>query len=291
MQCLKSMEYSLPVASAQVKSCLLLAALAADGPVTLREPGPSRDHTERMLRAMGVRIDPLPGEAGAVRLYPSETPLRPLTMTLPGDISSSAFPLVAALIVSGSDVILRGVCVNPTRTGLLDALAEMGASIERRNPRVEGGEPVADLVAKTSRLSGIRVAGERVVRMIDEFPAFAVAACFAHGRTEVRDAQELRGKESDRISMLCSELRGLGVEVEEFPDGFAIEGGTLRGGTVNPHGDHRLAMSMAIAGLASQEAVTVRQMEIVRESYPGFFEMLQGLGADVRVDSSEVPTP
>ncbi|NLG02185.1 MAG: 3-phosphoshikimate 1-carboxyvinyltransferase, partial [Lentisphaerae bacterium] len=276
---LTAIEETLPVASAQVKSCLILAALAAGGVSTLREPGPSRDHTERMLAAMGAEIR---AEGLTVKVAPLRRPLAPLRMTLPGDISSAAFLLVAAALVPGSELCVRDVGVNPTRTGILDVLREMGARITVENPRVVAGEPVGDVRLVAAPLQAVRVGGDTVVRMIDEFPVFAVAACFASGVTEVRDAEELRYKETDRISVLCGELKALGVRVTERRDGFTIEGGTLAGGACDARGDHRLAMSLALAGLSAPSPVTVHHAEILNESFPDFAGQLKGLGATVR---------
>ncbi|GAP08024.1 3-phosphoshikimate 1-carboxyvinyltransferase [Anaerolinea thermolimosa] len=279
---LSALDYSLPVASAQVKTCLLLAALAADAPTTLHEPALSRDHTERMLRGMGVEVETSPELAGyRVTLTPPKTPLCPLRGMLPGDFSAAAFLMAAALITPGSELTLPGVGLNPTRTGLLDAFRAMGGDIEVSNLREYLGEPVGDLKVRFSPLRGVEIAGEWVVRMIDEFPAFAAAAVFAEGPSVVRDAQELRYKESDRIGALCSELRAVGAQVEETPDGFILQGGGVRGGVVNPHGDHRLAMSLAVVGLASREPVKVLGAEITRESFPGFPDVLRSLGAQM----------
>ncbi|MEI6210017.1 MAG: 3-phosphoshikimate 1-carboxyvinyltransferase [bacterium] len=276
-QPIHTMDYTLPVASAQVKSCLLLAALGADKPVTLREPGPSRDHTERMLRAMGVRVEtPAPH---TVTLHPPTEPLQPLHMQLAGDISAAAFLIVAATITPGSEILLRDVGLNPTRTGLLDALRAMGADIRATNLREWSGEPVGDLLVRHSQLRATRVAGDLVVRMIDEFPVFAVAAACADGVTEVREAEELRHKESDRISALAHELQAIGVAIEPLPDGFRITGGPVAGGTVTPHGDHRIAMSCAVAGLVARAPVIVEGAEIMHESFPAFGETLQALRA------------
>jgi len=285
-QLLSALEYTLPVASAQVKTCLLLAALAADGLSHLEEPALSRDHSERMLRGMGVEVTnrSLPGGAYAVDLTPPHGPLRPLSGALPGDFSAAAFLIVAAVITPGSQVTLRAVGLNPTRTGLLDALREMGAQIEVSNLHETCGEPAGDLTVRYRRLHGTQISGERVVRMIDEFPAFAAAAACAEGPTQVQDAQELRYKESDRIAALCVELRALGVAAEETPDGFILPGGGVRGGQVDPHGDHRLAMSLAVAGLAAREPVRVSGAEIVRESFPEFIDALGSLGGQVLVE-------
>ena len=277
-QPLQAADYTLPVASAQVKSCLILAALAAEGVTTLREPGPSRDHTERMLSAMGADIR---SKNQAVSITPLARPLAPLNLTLPGDISSAAFLLVANAIVPGSSLLIRDVGINPTRTGILEVLQAMGARIAVDNPRVIAGEPVGDIRLTAAPLKALHVCGDTVVRMIDEFPVFAVAACFASGVTEVRDAEELRFKETDRISVLCAELKKLGVKLEEHRDGFTIHGGTLTGGACEARGDHRLAMSLALAGLAAPSPVTVHHAEILSESFPDFAQQLRALGAAV----------
>lgn len=297
-QPLRPLEYTLPVASAQVKSCLLLAALAADGMTVLREPGPSRDHTERMLRSMGVAVSGrAAGAAGhspdsARPVYetwisPSQpVVLSPLHLCLPGDISAAAFLVVAALITPGSRLRLQGVGLNPARTGLLDALRSMGADIRVIETGERSGEPVGDLAVGSGPLHGTQVKGELVVRMIDEFPAFAVAAAYAGGPTLVSEAGELRHKESDRITALCAELRRVGVRVAETPDGFAVEGGQPpHGGVIQPHGDHRLAMALAVAGLAARGPVTVQEAEIMAESFPGFADTLESLGAQVRAEA------
>ncbi len=273
---LRPLDYALPVASAQVKSCLILAALAADGASVLREPGPSRDHTERMLKAMGADI--LETAPRTLRVSPLARPLMPLRCTLPGDISSAAFPLVAAAIVPGSSILLREVGINPTRTGLLEVLSAMGAKLELANQRCVAGEPAADIRLTAAPLKAVSVGGDIVVRMIDELPALAIAACFADGVTEVRDAEELRYKETDRISVLCAELRTLGVSLEERQDGFSITGGTLKGGACDARCDHRLAMSLALAGLAAPSPVLVRNAAILNESFPAFLPTLRTLG-------------
>ncbi len=284
-QKLKPLTYDLPVASAQVKSCLLLAALGAEGTTVLNEPGPSRDHTERMLSSMGVTVKSYEVEAHNTLRYmveltpPNPLVLSPLNMSLPADPSAAAFLIVAALIIPGSSLVLKGVCLNPTRTGLLDALQAMGGDITISNQHESGGELVGDLLVNASDLQGTQVGGSLVVRMIDEFPIFAIAAAFAHGTTVVHDAHELRLKESDRIAMLAAELRKLGVEIEEHPDGFTIHGGKLQGGTVESHGDHRLAMSLAVAGLAAESPVTIQQADCTAESFPAFAAKLQKLGA------------
>jgi 3-phosphoshikimate 1-carboxyvinyltransferase len=282
---LRPVNHTLDVASAQVKSCLLLAGLAAAGSTVVHEPGPSRDHTERMLRSMGARVESSQtpdGQYATLLVLPAGTELAPLDMTLPGDISAAAFLIVAALITPASKLTLCGVGLNPTRIGLLDALRSMGAQIEISNHSEEGGEPTGDLLVSSSSLSGIQVGGDLVVRMIDEFPVFAVAAACAQGRTVVRNAQELRYKESDRIAALGLEIRKLGVNFQETPDGFIIDGGRrLCGASVDPHGDHRLAMALAVAGLVATEPVIVENAAIINESFPDFAGILQGLGAEL----------
>lgn len=275
-QQLKGIEYTLPVASAQVKSCLLIAGLGAEKTLTVHEPGPSRDHTERMLASMGAQVDV---EGHTVRLTPPANGLQALTLTVPGDFSAAAFLIVAALITPGSEVMLRNIGLNPTRTGLLDVLLDMGGDIVFSS-REQNGEEVGDLRVRHSRLHGAEVSGDLVVRMIDEFPIFAVAAAFAKSPTLVRNAEELRYKESDRISALCQELRSVGVEIEETPDGFSLPGKTPPcGGRADAHGDHRLAMSLAVAGLASEAPLSVTGAEMTGESFPGFLDALQKLGA------------
>ncbi len=275
---LRALDYTLPVASAQVKSALLLAGLYADGPTTLRVPGPARDHTERMLVAMGAHLD---GEIWNLEIKPAER-LEPLDVTVPGDFSSAAFPLVAAVLVAGSEVVIEGVGVNPTRTGLLDVLRAMGADPAVENERLVGGEQVADLVVRASALRGTTVGGETVVRMIDEFPLLAVAATQAQGETIVRDAAELRVKETDRIAVVVAELRRLGAEIEARPDGFVVHGPTpLRGATVHSHGDHRLAMALTVAGLLAQGETVVQDVDCIADSFPGFVRTLQVVGAGV----------
>jgi 3-phosphoshikimate 1-carboxyvinyltransferase len=221
------------------------------------------------------------------RIIPPEAQcsLKPLKLSLPGDFSSAAFLIVAALITPGSDITIRDVGLNATRTGLLDVLLSMGASIQIVAQPTRSGEPVGDLKIRHSSLNGVDVSGEQVVRMIDEFPIFAIAAAYADGVSTVRDAGELRLKESDRITALCTELQRLGANVEEVQDGFTVHGlGTLQGGMVDPHGDHRLAMSMAVAGLASEKPITIQNAAIINESFPEFNEVLANLGARLITD-------
>jgi 3-phosphoshikimate 1-carboxyvinyltransferase len=286
---LKGGEFPLAVASAQVKTCLLLAGLSAGEQVSIIEPGFSRDHSERMLESMGVEIQSKKrGENGHSEYLTILTPpcncnsLKPLHIELPGDFSSASFLIVAALITPDSEIKICDVGLNATRTGLLDVLLSMGASIQITALPTRGGEPVGDLIIKHSQLKGVDISGEQVVRMIDEFPIFSIAAAFAEGISTVRDAAELRLKESDRITALCVELQQLGVDVSESADGFSITGkGNLHGGTVDPHGDHRLAMSLAVAGLAAQGQVIIENAEIIKESFPEFEDTLLGLGAGI----------
>jgi 3-phosphoshikimate 1-carboxyvinyltransferase len=275
---LKGITYPMPVASAQVKSGVLLAGLFADGPTTVIEPGPARDHTERMLRGAGITVH---SENGCVTLVPGES-LRPLDITVPSDISSAAFVLVAALLAAQQDVQIEAVNVNPTRTGILDILAQMGAAVELSEPWDEGGEPVATLTARRTFLTGTAVAGDLIVRAIDEFPALMVAAGQAQGETVVSDAAELRVKETDRIAVMAAELRKLGAEIDERPDGFAIHGPQVwHGAIVDGHDDHRVAMSLVVAGLCAQGETLVTDARCVEDSFPGFVETMQALGAGV----------
>ncbi len=272
---LRGCDHTLAIASAQVKSALLLAGLYAGGPTTIRQPGPARDHTERMLAAMEATIEV---NGLTVTLAPSPSSLVSLSLTVPGDISSAAFPLVAAALVPGSEVTVENVGVNPTRTGLLDVLRTMGADVVVTNEREQGNEPVADVTVRASGLVGVEVGGDTVVRMIDEFPVLAVAATQAHGATVVRDAGELRVKETDRIAAIVAELRALGARIDPLPDGFIIEGPTpLHGAVVNSHGDHRLAMALAVAGLVAEGEVVIENAECIDDSFPGFVELMRGL--------------
>jgi 3-phosphoshikimate 1-carboxyvinyltransferase len=268
-------DYRSPVASAQVKSALLLAGLQADGATLFREPERSRDHTERMLRAMGADLTE---EGDGLRLQPIERDLTPLDMRVPGDFSAAAFWLVAAVLHPNAEVTLRDVGVNQTRTGLLDVLREMGADVSRSDERTVGGEPVADLVARSSNLKGVAVEGPAVVRLIDEVPVLAVAAALAEGRTVLRDLGELRGKESDRVGLTVRELRRLGATIEEEGDSLVIEGrGKLQGAACDSHGDHRLAMALAVAGLVAEGETVIENAEATEVSYPGFWRDLEAL--------------
>ncbi len=274
---LHGQRFELQVASAQVKSCLLLAGLYADRATTVVEPRPTRDHSERMLAAFGVPplVDGL-----SVSVSRCDA-LEATRVEVPADISSAAFPLVAALLVPDSNVLLRGVGMNPRRIGLLQALAMMGADVQRENERMLGGEPVADLRVRHSQLRGITVPEALVADMIDEFPILFVAAACAEGETVVEGAEELRVKESDRISVMACGLRELGIDIEETADGARIRGGCLRGGTVESAGDHRCAMSLSVAGLVAPTPVQVLDCNNVATSFPGFVELMQGLGAGI----------
>jgi 3-phosphoshikimate 1-carboxyvinyltransferase len=272
-------DHTLPVASAQVKSALLLAGLYADGSTTVRQPGPARDHTERMLAAMGAAIEV---SGLTVTLSPILSPLSPIYLAIPGDISSGAFPLVAAALVPGSEVAVEGVGVNPTRIGLLDVLRAMGAELTLDNEREQGNEPVADVTVRASDLVGVKIGGDTVVRMIDEFPVLALAATQARGTTVVREAAELRVKETDRIAVTVAELRALGARIEPLPDGFVVEGPTpLHSAVVDSRGDHRLAMALAVAGLIVKGGIVVENAECIDDSFPGFAELMRRVGAEV----------
>lgn len=270
---LRAMDYQSPVASAQVKSAVLLCGLYADGETSVTEPHKSRDHTERMLRFFGVDVR----EAGLRVSLRGKQALRPSgPLKIPADISSAAFFLVAAAIVPGSDLLIRNVGVNPTRTGILDVLNAMGADISMENLREEAGEPVADLRVRHRALRATEIGGAVIPRLIDEIPVLAVAAACADGMTIIRNAEELRVKESDRIATMATELRKLGAEVRELPDGMEIAGGrNMRGAVCESHGDHRIAMSLAIAGLAAAGATTVRDAEWIETSFPGFSSLLR----------------
>ncbi len=271
---LRGIEYALPVASAQVKSAILLAGLFTDSPTTVHEPAPSRDHTERMLRAMGVGVTNLSPTTIRVESL-SKFEIRNSKFEIPSDISSAAFFIVAALLVKNSELCLENVGLNFGRTGLLDALTRMGAEFSIQNQREENGEPIGDIVVSSAELRATQVGGGEVPRMIDEFPIFALAATQAIGETRVRDAQELRVKESDRVASVAQELRKLGADIEEQEDGFVIAGPTkLRGARVNAHNDHRLAMSLAVAGLIAEGETIIEGWECVADSFPNFSKLL-----------------
>jgi 3-phosphoshikimate 1-carboxyvinyltransferase len=272
-QALKPIHYHSPIASAQVKSCILLAALSIEGRTTVTEPALSRDHSERMLRAFGVELTVDPETKSVTVTGPAQ--LYGQTVIVPGDISSAAFWLVAGAIVPGSELVVENVGVNPTRTGILEALALMGADIQLENQREVAGEPVADLRVRSSSLQSCTIAGDIIPRLIDEVPILAVAAVFAAGTTVIRDAAELRVKESDRIAVMAQQLTKMGAKVTELPDGLEITGGTpLVGTDVDSYTDHRIAMSLAIAALNATGITTVHRAEAAAISYPGFFQSL-----------------
>lgn len=270
---LHGIKYSLPVASAQLKSTLLLAGLFTKGPTLLKEPAPSRDHTERMLLAMGAKLDM---DGPWINLSPLTSPLRALSMDVPGDISSAAYWLVAAVIHPRARVKVKNVGINPGRTGLLDVLKDMGGRIFLENQRQEGGEPVADIIAESSELTGINIKGDMIPRLIDEVPIVALAACLARGTTTIEDIGELRVKESDRIKTTVQELSKLGGRLEELPQGMVIRGvNKLKGASVDSNGDHRLAMTLAIAGGIADGETLIHNAEVVDISYPIFWQDLE----------------
>ncbi len=271
---LKAIEYSSPVPSAQVKSALMLAALFAEGTTKLTEPSLSRDHTERMFEHFGI---PLKHGNGSVTVEKREKIL-PNTVNIPGDISSAAFFMIAAAILPDSEILIKNVGLNPTRTGIIDVLRRMGAYISVINDTVVSGEPRGDVVVRSSRLNSIALGGNIIPRIIDEIPVICVAASFAEGNTIISDAKELRIKESDRIATISAELNKLGADITPTEDGMIIKGiKELKGGIGYSHGDHRIAMSLAIAGLASKEGVSIDDTECVETSFPGFERILKSL--------------
>ncbi len=280
---LHGIDYRLPMPSAQVKTALLLAGLYADGLTIVTEPGPARDHTERMLTSMGA---PIERKGPHITSERPTAPLSPLDITVPGDFSSAAFLLAAGLLAPGSDLTIQRVGVNPTRVGLLDAIIAMGAEIQLDNWREMAGEPTGDLHVRPAELVGITVQGDQIVTMIDELPVFAVIATQARGDTIVRDAAELRVKETDRIATTVTELRKLGADIEERPDGFIVHGPTpLKGAHVSSHGDHRLAMALTVAGLIADGVTLIEDAACASDSFPGFEETLLRLGAKLDVTS------
>ena len=286
---LRGIEYELPVASAQVKSCILLAGLSADGDTVIHQPALSRDHTERMVTAMGAGIE----EDGLdLQLRPGA--LRAVDIAVPGDISSAAFWIVAGLCHPDSRVLVRGVGLNPSRTGIIDALQAMGAggSLQLLDERTEGGEPVADLLVTPGELHGTVIGGDMIPRILDEVPILAVAACFASGETVIRDAAELRVKESDRIATTVAELSRLGADIEAREDGMIIRGtGRLTGAACQSHGDHRLAMVMAVCGLLANGETEVHGAADASVSYPSFWEDLDTLANNSGSHSPKFPLP
>jgi 3-phosphoshikimate 1-carboxyvinyltransferase len=276
---LHGITFDLPVPSAQVKSGILLAALSAQGPTKLSEPLPSRDHTERILKNLGVSLSHL---NGTIKLTPHPEPLPNFTIRIPGDASSAAFLMVAALLVPDSEVTLFSVGLNPTRTGLLTAFENMGANIQRANVQHSCGEPMGDIIIRSSHLHSTAIQPEAVVSMIDEFPIFAVAATQAEGDTIVRGAKELRFKESDRIRETSQGLRRMGARIQPRPDGFVVEGPTaLHGADLDPQGDHRVAMAFAVAGLLAEGETILRNADCISQSYPAFVADMRKLGAKI----------
>lgn len=275
---LNGIDYAMPIASAQVKSCLLLAGLYAQGMTTVHEPAPSRDHTERMLAGFGYSVDRSAGRV-SVRGGPRLSAAR---IQVPADLSSAAFFLVGAAIAAGAELVVEHVGINPTRTGVIDILRLMGADLEWLNRRDEGGEPVADLRMRSSPLHGIAIPPALVPLAIDEFPVLFIAAAAATGATVLTGAEELRHKESDRIAVMADGLTRLGIHATPTPDGIRIVGGPLRGGTIDSHGDHRVAMAFAIAGLRASAPITIADCANINTSFPGFAELARGAGLAIR---------
>lgn len=276
-QALQAIDYVLPMASAQVKSCVLLAGLYAQGRTCTTEPAPTRDHTERMLRGMGYTVD----VSGAKACLEGGGRLQATLIDVPADISSAAFFLVGASIAPGSDLVLEHVGMNPTRTGVIDILRAMGADIEVQNPREVGGEPVSDLRVRSAQLRGIEIPPELVPLAIDEFPVLFVAAACAAGRTVLTGAEELRVKESDRIQVMADGLKILGIDARPTPDGMVIEGGVLGQGQINSHGDHRIAMAFAMAALRAAGPIDIDDCANVNTSFPDFIDLARQAGLAV----------
>jgi 3-phosphoshikimate 1-carboxyvinyltransferase len=284
---LTAIRYAPPEPSAQVKSAVLLAGLNAAGTTAVVEREPTRDHTERMLRAFGAEVTIEETSEGRVASLAGGQRLRGCAIAVPGDPSSAAFPLVAALVTPGSEVTVEGVLLNPLRTGLFATLREMGADIVVSDQRDEGGERVGDITARCSALKGVEVPASRAVSMIDEFPILAVAAAFAEGATVMRGLAELRVKESDRLALIAAGLDACGVAVEEGPDWLSVAGSraanrAVEGGArIATHGDHRIAMSFLVLGLAARQGVGVDQADMIATSFPGFATLMGALGADL----------
>jgi 3-phosphoshikimate 1-carboxyvinyltransferase len=281
---LKGIHYDMPVASAQVKSCLLLAGLYAEDRTSVREPAPTRDHTERMLAGFSY---PVVREGDTVSVCPGGK-LVACDIDVPGDISSAAFFMVGAAIAEGSDVVLRHVGVNPTRTGVIDILRLMGAAIDVLDAREVGGEPVADIRIRAGRLRGIDIPEHLVPLAIDEFPALFVAAACAEGETRLTGAEELRVKESDRIQVMADGLQALGIAARPTPDGIIIQGGKLSGGKVDSHGDHRIAMAFSMAALRAEGPVEIDDCANVNTSFPDFVELARKLGLNITALHGEI---
>ena len=271
---LRGTSYQMPVASAQLKSCLLLAGRRADGVTSITQPAESRDHTERMFSAMGVK---LAKNGLELTLEPSD--LETVDIEIPGDISSAAFWMIAGICHPNAELLVRNVGINPTRTGIITLLQQMGADLELVDQREMAGEPIADVLVKSSQLKGVELSGDIVPLLIDEIPVIAVAAALADGTTTIRDAAELRVKESDRISASVSWMKGAGIDVTATGDGMVvIGGGSIGGGQFQSYDDHRLAMSLGVAGLVSDEAITILDPDVAGISYPGFWETVERFG-------------
>ena len=279
---LHGIDYELPMASAQVKSCILLAGLYADGRTTVTEPAVTRDHTERMLRSMGVDVVT---DGHRISLDPGQT-LTGTAIRVPADLSSATFVMLAAALSDDADVVVQNVGVNPTRRGVIDILTAMGADLSLENPRRFGDEPVADIRVRSSALEGIDVDPALVSLAIDEFPALFVAAAAAEGETRFTGLRELRVKESDRIAAMAGGLRNLGIDVDEFEDGAVVKGGRFTGGTVESFGDHRIAMSLAVAGSVASGPVVVRDVDAVDTSFPGFADTMVRLGLRIGLEDA-----
>jgi 3-phosphoshikimate 1-carboxyvinyltransferase len=274
---LHGVDYALPVPSAQVKSAILIAALFAQGETTVQEPAKSRDHTERLLQAMGVKLKV---NGTSVSLSSPVNALNSIDLDIPGDISSAAYWLVAAAIHPDAKVMVKNTGINSTRTGIIDVLLKMGARLRIENQRRIGDEPVADLLIESSELTGVEIGGDLIPRLIDEIPVIAVAACAAKGTTIIKDAAELRVKETDRIRNLAGELSKLGADVEEMPDGMVVHGtAKLHGATCTSHHDHRLAMALAVAGLIAEGQTLIEHAEVAGISYPSFWQDMASIQA------------
>ena len=276
---LRSIEYVMPIASAQVKSAVLLAGLYATGTTSVVEPATTRDHTERMLGSMGVDVF---SDQGRIELEGGQG-LKGCEIEVPGDLSSASFLMLAAILAEDADVLIKGVGINPTRTGVIDILHGMGADIDVCNPRFMGKEPVGDIRVRSSQLHGCSVDPALVSLAIDEFPVLFVAAAAAAGETVFSGIGELRVKESDRIAAMADGMRALGIKVQESDDGAIVEGGQFRGGRVDSYGDHRIAMSLAVAATVAEDAVEVRDVASVDTSFPGFVNCLASVGADIEL--------
>lgn len=281
-QALQGIHYEMPMASAQVKSCLLLAGLYAEGETSVTEPGVTRDHTERMLKGFGYPVH----TNGSTISLEGGGKLTATNVTVPADISSAAFFMVAASIAPKSEITLSNVGVNPTRIGILSLLRLMGADIGFNNKRMSGGEDIADITVRHSPLVGISIPEEQVPLAIDEFPVLFVAAAVAKGRTVLTGAEELRVKESDRIQVMADNLQALGVDAQATPDGMIIEGGEIQGGTVDSHGDHRIAMAFAVAGLVAKGPITILNCANVATSFPGFADLARKAGISLEEKTS-----